>query len=75
MSEQTMIERVARALCKADDRFDGAMWRTYTDHASAAIEAMREPTPSMTSAGMHAYSTSKHIWRAMIDAALREQQQ
>lgn len=71
-----MIERVARALAKADgkdpDDFAwvqfaggkpyGLCWRDrYSDKARAAIEAMREPTL----AG-RAYSA----WQAMIDASL-----
>lgn len=59
MSE--MIERVARAICKAQGIDDAdaraqlhpagevALWETRTPEALAAIQAMREPTEAMTS--------------------------
>lgn len=47
--------------------------------ARAAIEAMREPTPEMVSAGMgevpedgSEYEDVEDAWRAMIDAALSQ---
>lgn len=74
MSE--MVERVARAISKADEN-DGSIvtWVSYRRTARAAIEAMREPTESMMEAG------EKHIregrfssvnWKRMIDAALND---
>ena len=60
MSE--MVDRVARALCKADaltlawgdnrdarvDAYVKSEWMGWLDHARAAIAAMREPTAAMT---------------------------
>lgn len=66
-----MIERVARALAESDPEYD-PVW-DYRPQARAAIEAMREPTEDMKSAG--------HFWAgedcgpcfsSMIDAALEE---
>lgn len=84
MSE--MIERVARALCKADgcdpdhespDQIDAGikLWTRYVRDARAAIEAMREPTEAMSEAvkplGLCRTEDAAEIYRAMIDAALR----
>jgi hypothetical protein len=76
MSE--MIERVARALCKAD----GVDRCIYPDcgcpheyRARAAIEALREPTPAMIEAGIQCgdgYGSQPGTWQAMIDQALKE---
>lgn len=86
MSE--MVERVARALCVADgcdpdhesaDPIDTGikLWTRYVRDASAAIEAIREPTKAMIQA---AYDSSlddderfdaHEIWQAMIDEALK----
>lgn len=49
MSE--MIERVARAICDASHDNPDPDWRAYEHLARAAIEAMREPTEAMSSAG------------------------
>ncbi|OHD05727.1 MAG: hypothetical protein A2095_04190 [Sphingomonadales bacterium GWF1_63_6] len=77
-----MIERVARALARrnypgASDADIDEMWEGWADDATAAIQAMREPTKQMmdtaqldpqddpmVSRGM-AYSA----WVSMIDAA------
>lgn len=47
--------------------------------AKAAIEAMREPTAAMDLAGVEAESyrslgllKSRHIWKSMIDAAIKD---
>ena len=48
MSE--MIERVAKALAKADGD-PSVLFDYYLEHARAAIEAMREPTEEMSKAG------------------------
>lgn len=80
MSE--MIERVARVLAKQDF---SCSWEELASHyrdgywgsAKAAIAAMREPTPEMTSGeGVH---TNCHMcgghaegWRLMIDTALAD---
>lgn len=79
---ESMIERVARAICEADmEAFDG-MEELYLAQARAAIEAMREPTEAMTFAGMRAAekvggaisSTEVNsVLTAFIDAALNEQ--
>jgi hypothetical protein len=79
MSEKAMVERVRVAIMRAyDDAPDGEEPEAM---ARAAIEAMREPTKAMVSAGClldedlewaeHDYAVPK-IWGTMIDAALKE---
>lgn len=94
----TMIERVARAICAAED-YDwesllGAQESAYRQQkymrfARAAIEAMWEPTEKMAEAGstgpfsrnpdslVNAMFFPKehtpYVYRAMIDAALKEE--
>jgi hypothetical protein len=56
-----MIERVAEAICTADERDGGLPWsfirtlkhasKGYHDKARAAIAEMREPTEAMCEAG------------------------
>lgn len=82
----TMIEQVARALCKADrvkaDSYDpeyNPIWFHYVPKAIAAITAMREPTDLMGNALNRMgrpYDAGSHsateIWQALVDAALEE---
>jgi len=87
MSQQTMVERVARAICASlSDKMNG--WDTlggderedFLAAARVAIEAMREPTTKMSDAGDEASaslaisrdSSGNYVWQAMIDAALKE---
>lgn len=81
--EMNMIERVARQMAAADSGPEGSEifnihWsefdENYRNGARAAIEAMRSHTKDMDSAGYDAYPGDDHldIYRAMIDAALRE---
>lgn len=80
-----MIERVARALHDADWRtqygtthIDGTprTWENcmetewWLNQARTAIEAMREPSEAMIEAGRDEFDDK--VWKAMIDAALRE---
>lgn len=81
-----MVERVARALAKADriEICSDASYEfsSYGPKARAAIEAMREPTETMERHGQWAVETctrddpcetpAKHIWSDMITAALGE---
>lgn len=73
MSE--MVERVATAMARAaKDNWDipPQSEQTWRELARAAIEAMREPTEAMLSAG-EPWSESNGLWRswgAMIDEAL-----
>lgn len=77
MSE-TMVERVARAICRAthpDMPWDRII--EFYPQARAAIAAMREPTEGMAHV-MTALAptwddeTSRRKWSAGIDAALKE---
>lgn len=81
MSE--MVERVARAICKArfsnggnadDDGWDDAPEKfkdEYLAEARAVIEAMREPTNAMMLAAHQLeHPVFDDIWETMIDAAL-----
>lgn len=78
-----MVERVARAMDAAEDKYWAAFPVDYpmTDEsvpmevlARAAIEAMREPTEEMLLGGFEADTESgfgaRSVWAAMIDAAL-----
>jgi hypothetical protein len=89
-----MIERVARAICyqnMIDDGYseetsirsaDGEMSKNFRLQARAAIEAMREPTSEMCTAGHVAMENftaqiehraiTPIIWHSMIDAATQE---
>lgn len=82
-----MIEKVARALCWNNGMNpdltlggDGVnfLWMEYEDKAKAAIEAMYDPTEAITTAGIEAwrnhYLSPVTQWRAMIDAALKEEE-
>ena len=88
MSE--MVERVARAICRANGEdpdepgygFLGGgaptsyAWQGYASHARVAIQAMREPTESMTAAAYAEPAVAltpfaPHYWRRMIDEALK----
>ena len=78
-----MVERVARAICVTwdnpdADEVDGRkVWETYVPEASAAIEAMREPSDDSITAACDASDLFRldyiRAHEAMIDAALKEQ--
>jgi len=85
MTEQTMVERVARAICEkswiakhsSDESRKAAIdanWHEFEDIARAAIEAMREPTDAMVDAGMTELPAFQ-AYRVMIDAALKTEGQ
>lgn len=75
MSE--MIDRVARAL--KDQAGEDHALPSWAVMARAAIEAMREPTPNMISAGANACrfqsdwpeTAVANAWPDMIEAALK----
>lgn len=48
--EMTMVERVAREICKNAGHIDDRHWQHYKKAARAAIAAMREPTKAMLAA-------------------------
>lgn len=82
-----MIEKVARALARHDNPKHENWWPSYDTRARAAIAAMRINTPEMCKAGREAIEGAEDViscgpvvdyrsvacWRAMIDAALKEQ--
>jgi hypothetical protein len=78
MSE--MIEMVMKAIDEASTYGEGPRWRQELPNlARAAIEAMREPTKEMLSAGEKTFGDSFAVdhtadlaeaWPAMIDTAL-----
>jgi hypothetical protein len=85
MSEKTMIERVAVAICAVnyDDPDhstvnDEPTWAMYVEDAKAAIGAMRTPTDAMIAAGggetriVCLESDAADIYSTMINAALNE---
>lgn len=48
----TMIETVARAICRTQTQDDeGDYWKAFLPEATAAIQAMRDPTDTMKVAG------------------------
>lgn len=69
----SMIEKVARAMCEADNGagYD-ARWDFYIPMAKAAIHAMRDPTEAMLDAGHSQTDFAGDAWQSMIDAALEE---
>lgn len=76
-----MIERVAKAICIADDfdwvsriSSDETAYRQdkYMRIARAAIEAMREPTEKMVFSADWIENGTMDAYRAMIDAALNK---
>lgn len=88
----TMIEKVARAIYRCDPipnaPFDVLVEidkTYYLGRARAAIEAMRDPSLKMQTAGGNVHvgndemdahdfqDQASEIWRAMIDAALKEE--
>lgn len=78
MMDESMIERVADAIMRADDG-NPAYREIYLRSARAAIEAMREPTDAMTAEGgdtpcgqFYPGSQAANIWRNMIDVALTQ---
>ena len=87
-----MVERVGLAICRKaceqsndlDDPCDAACG-DCAGQARAAIEAMREPTEEMLTAGGYKFEsctsdpgerchTGIHVWHGMIDAALSGRQ-
>jgi hypothetical protein len=84
----TMLERVARALCRLDGHPENAtmdgkpLWQDYLPEARAAIEAMREPDEVMVEAMQAARNqqamTVRDLvvmpWQAGIDAAVGEKE-
>jgi len=71
-----MIERVARALCRAAGQSESTiyqgkpMWRAYVNTARLVLEAMREPSLEMLAVPEFDWKLSALSWHAMIDAAL-----
>ena len=81
----TDIERVARAICRANcprSMPQEAMecqvanaWDMWVGEAVAALQAIREPSPGMVEAGNEVGDwqvNADFIWAAMIDKALGE---
>lgn len=74
--EMTMVERVARAIAKADNR--SAAWdlppEMFMEHARAAIESLREPTEAMLGAvkpePTHLYSSRSEDYQKQMKAAV-----
>ena len=74
---ESMIERVARAIAKADARPYEDAPNLFCGKARAAVEAMREPTDAMVDAAWDAigegYDTMAAVISAAAQAALNEQ--
>ena len=73
-----MVERVARAICVSDGEDpDGkictgdAFWMWYVPNVRTAIATLRTPTEAMIDAGFRHHDPAD-IWRAMCDAALKD---
>lgn len=74
---ESMVERVAKAICGAQGWAPEYPSDTDMKMARAAIEAMRDATVPMFQAGLHPPKPNEvgaipplNIWQAMIDAAL-----
>jgi hypothetical protein len=78
VSEQSLVERIARVLAgaahssnaegsdpSAGDKVD-LVWHEHVNQALAVLHTMREPDQEMAAAG------DAEVWRKMIEAALAE---
>ena len=78
VSEQPLVERVARVLAgaahssnaegsdpSAGDKID-MVWREHVNEALAVLHTMREPDEQMAAAG------DPDMWRKMVEAAIDE---
>ena len=78
VSEQPLVERVARVLAgaahssnaegsdpSAGDKID-KVWREHVNQALAVLHTMREPDEEMASAG------DPDVWRKMVETAIGE---
>ena len=78
VSEQPLVERVARVLAgaahssnaegsdpSAGDKID-MVWREHVNQALAVLHTMREPDQDMAAAG------DVDVWRKMVEAAIAE---
>jgi len=78
VSEQPLVERVARVLAgaahssnaegsdpSAGDKID-MVWREHVNQALAVLHTMREPDEDMAAAG------DVDVWRKMVEAAIAE---
>ncbi|MCP1471415.1 hypothetical protein J3E64_003122 [Sphingobium sp. OAS761] len=65
MTERTLIERLARHFAANDPE----SWPQHADEAASVLAMLKEPDDAMRAAG------DGQVWRAMIDAALRERWQ
>lgn len=88
MTAESMVEKVARAICAAQGvgpdeplasfesdigRREQPAWQLYRYEARAAIEAMKYPTPEMLKASGEANKLrAAQRFADMIDAALSE---
>ena len=88
MADDTMVERVAKAIALDDSQtwseLDGIHAAMFLSFARAALQAMREPTPEMIAKRdddsdpvhwdykCHVCGGAEHAWKTMIDAALGE---
>jgi len=86
MSGESMIERVARALCALDhddmgnetdlrDQIIARRWPAYERKARAALTATAEPTDGMIEAGRVYDLTDReirHVWGLMLESTLSE---
>lgn len=68
---ESVVERVARAICTSQTQTD-KMWQAFPPEATAAIEAMREPTDAMVDTGQWQVDPVS-LYQSFIDAALNEQ--
>lgn len=81
MSMDDMIERVSRAIMKADMNPAGT-WDDYSDLARAAMEEMREPTVDMRIQGARSIGNTMNVlnfntrankcWKQMVGEALKQ---
>jgi hypothetical protein len=80
----SMIERVARALCRLDGHPENAtmdgkpLWRDYEREARAAIGAMRSAAPVVRDRAGNVIhelrGAPEDIWAMLIDGALGEEE-
>lgn len=73
MLKDTMIERIAKILCKQHDGNWQADRNFHCACAAQIVTAMREPTEKMIDTGwmMSGVNSPLAIWHAMIDEILK----
>ena len=66
MEQRNLLERLARHLAAANPALGPDHWQEQVEAAAGLPAIIKDPDDVMSQAG------DDHVWRAMIDAALRQ---